>query len=190
MIFKIIYQTHWNYFSFISFIVLLLEYIFLITDNIEMNILLDSIDRKILGALQENGDLSSQALAEKIGLSPSPVWRRVKKLLSKGVIKGTVALLDPEKVGLQVMAIANVSLEDHHPNSVKDFDRVVRERPEILECYATSGQHDYTLKVICASIQAYDQLLSEHLMRCKAVHQVNTSFVLRNTKSTTALPLD
>lgn len=151
---------------------------------------MDSTDRKILNALQRDGQLSSQALAEQIGLSPSPAWRRVRKLEKSGVIAGTVALLDPEKVGLEVMAIANVSLEDHHPNSVAEFDRVVRERPEILECYATSGQHDYTLKVICASIRAYDKLLSEHLMRCKAVHQVNTSFVLRTTKSTTALPLD
>jgi len=151
---------------------------------------MDSIDRKILDALQRNGELSSQALAEKIGLSASPVWRRVRKLEQNGVIERTVALLNPEKVGLQVMAIANVSLEDHHPDSVADFDRVVRERPEILECYATSGQYDYMLKAICASIQAYDRLLSEHLMRCRAVHTVNTSFVLRTTKSTTALPLD
>ena len=151
---------------------------------------LDFTDRRILAALQKDGALSSQALAEKIGLSPSPVWRRVRKLQSKGVIRSTVALVDPEKIGLQVMAIANVSLEDHHPDSVKDFDRVVHERPEILECYATSGQYDYTLKVVCASIQAYDKLLGDHLMRCRAVHQVNTSFVLRNTKSTTALPLD
>lgn len=150
---------------------------------------MDAIDRKILDALQRDGELSSQALAEKIGLSASPVWRRVRKLEQSGVIARTVALLNPERVGLQVLAIANVSLEDHHPDSVADFDRVVRERPEILECYATSGQYDYMLKAICASIQAYDRLLSEHLMRCPAVHTVNTSFVLRTTKSTTALPL-
>jgi DNA-binding Lrp family transcriptional regulator len=151
---------------------------------------MDATDKKILNALQQNGQLSSQALADQIGLSPSPCWRRVRKLENNGVIDRTVALLNPEKVGLQVLAIANVSLEDHHPDSVKDFDRVVRERPEILECYATSGQYDYMLKAICASIQAYDKLLSEHLMRCKAVHTVNTSFVLRTTKSTTALPLE
>lgn len=151
---------------------------------------MDAVDRKILHALQRNGRLSSQALAEKVGLSPSPCWRRVRKLDRNGFITGTVALLDPEKLGLKVLAIANVSLEDHHPDSVADFDRIVRERPEILECYATSGQYDYTLKAICTSISAYDRLLGEHLMRCPAVHTVNTSFVLRTTKSTTALPLD
>lgn len=151
---------------------------------------MDATDRKILTELQRNGRLSNQALAERVGLSTSPCWRRVRKLENDGVIRGHVAVLDPEKVGLNVIAIANVSLEDHHPDSVAEFGRVVQERPEILECYATSGQYDYTLKVICASIRAYERLLAEHILRCKAVHTVNTSFVLRSTKSTTALPLD
>lgn len=150
---------------------------------------MDITDYRILRALQRDARLSSQALAERIGLSTSPCWRRLRKLHQEGVIRASVALLDPLKVGLEVMAIANVSLEDHHPDSVADFNKVVMERPEILECYATSGQYDYTLKVICESIAAYEQLLSEHIMRCKAVHTVNTSFVLRSTKNTTELPL-
>ena len=150
---------------------------------------MDKVDFRILNALQDDGRLSSQALAEQVGLSTTPCWRRLRKLEQSGVIRGTVALLDPAKVDLHVMAIANVSLEDHHPDSVAEFDRIVRESPEILECYATSGQYDYTLKVVCASIVAYDQLLNQRIMRCQAVHQVNTSFVLRNTKNTTALPL-
>ena len=150
---------------------------------------MDSIDYRILRALQRDGGLSSQALAERVGLSTSPCWRRLRKLQDERVIRANVALLDPAKVGLEVAAIANVSLEDHHPDSVAHFGRVVEERPEILECYATSGQYDYTLKVICASIAAYDRLLSEHIMRCKAVHTVNTSFVLRSIKNTTELPL-
>ncbi|NRB71400.1 MAG: Lrp/AsnC family transcriptional regulator [Xanthomonadales bacterium] len=150
---------------------------------------MDRVDFKILSALQGNGRLSSQALAEKVGLSSSPCWRRVRRLEEAGVIQATVALVDAAQVGLHVTAIAMVSLEDHHPDSVAEFDRVVQERPEILECHATSGQHDYTLKVVCASIQAYDQLLSRWIMPCKAVHTVNTSFVLRSSKCTTALPL-
>jgi DNA-binding Lrp family transcriptional regulator len=150
---------------------------------------LDRIDLRILDELQRDGRLSSQALAERVGLSTSPCWRRVRRLESAGVLTGQVALVDPVKVGLHVIAIAFVSLEDHHPDSVAEFDTVVRERPEILECYATSGQYDYLLKVICESIVAYDQVLNRHLLRCKAVHTVNTSFVLRSTKDTTALPL-
>ena len=150
---------------------------------------MDKTDFRILHELQRDGRISSQTLAERVGLSSSPCWRRVRKLEQDGVITAHVALLDPVKVGLHVIAIAFVSLEDHHPDSVAEFDRVVRDCPEILECYATSGQYDYLLKVICASIIAYDRLLSEQLLRCKAVHTINTSFVLRSTKGTTALPL-
>jgi len=151
---------------------------------------MDKMDYRILGELQRNGRLSSQALAERVGLSTSPCWRRVRRLEDQGVIRANVAILEPEKVGLHVTTIANVSLEDHHPDSVAEFDRMVQERPEILECYATSGQQDYTLKVICKSIAAYDKLLNEHILRCKAVHTVSTSIVLRGTKHTTSLPLE
>jgi Lrp/AsnC family leucine-responsive transcriptional regulator len=150
---------------------------------------MDKIDYRILGELQRDGSLSSQALAERVGLTTSPCWRRVRRLQKQGVIRANVAILEPEKVGLHVTAIANISLEDHHPDSVKEFDRMVARRPEILECYATSGQQDYTLKVICESIATYDRLLNEHILRCKAVHTVSTSIVLRGTKHTTCLPL-
>jgi DNA-binding Lrp family transcriptional regulator len=150
---------------------------------------MDRTDYRILHELQSDNRISSQELAERVGLSTSPCWRRVRKLETDGVIAGYVAVLDPLKLGLNVMALAFVSLEDHHPDSVAEFDRVVRERAEILECYTTSGQYDYLLKVICESIGAYDELLNQHLLRCKAVHTVNTSFVLRSIKDTTALPL-
>ena len=136
---------------------------------------MDKVDFKILSALQGNGRLSSQALAEKVGLSSSPCWRRVRRLEEAGVIQATVALVDAAQVGLHVTAIAMVSLEDHHPDSVAEFDRVVQERPEILECHATSGQHDYTLKVVCASIQAYalqGGAYGQHLL-CVAFKQVH-----------------
>ena len=105
------------------------------------------------------------------------------------MIAANVAILDPVSLGLDVIAFAQVSLEDHHPDSVLEFDRMVKDLPEIQECHAMSGQHDYQLKVICESIGAYDQLLSKHILRVKAVHTVNTSFVLRTNKNTTAIPL-
>ena len=150
---------------------------------------MDKTDIRILAELQKNGRLSSQALAAKVGLSTSPCWRRVRRMEKAGIISGSVAILDPESVGLHVVAFAQVSLEDHHPDSVQEFDRMVKDLPEILECHAMSGQHDYQLKVICESIGAYDRLLSEHILRVRAVHTVNTSFVLRTNKSTTVLPL-
>lgn len=150
---------------------------------------MDKTDIRILAELQKNGRLSSQALAAKVGLSTSPCWRRVRRMEKSGIIAGNVAILDPESVGLHVVAFAQVSLEDHHPDSVQEFDRMVKDLPEILECHAMSGQHDYQLKVICRSIGDYDRLLSEHILPVKAVHTVNTSFVLRTNKSTTVLPL-
>jgi len=151
---------------------------------------MDKTDLRILAELQKDGTLSSQALAEKVGLSTSPCWRRVRKLEEDRVLSTTVAILDPEKIGLDVIAIAAVSLEDHHPMSIREFDEMVAGRPEILESYAMSGQHDYHLKVVCKSIRAYERLLREHIMPCRAVHHVNTSFVLRSNKYTTALPLE
>ena len=151
---------------------------------------MDKTDLRILAELQADGRLSSQALAEKVGLSTSPCWRRVRKLEEDRVIRKTVAILDPEKIGLDVIAVAAVSLEDHRPDSVRAFDDMVASRPEILECYAMSGQHDYHLKIACKSIQAYERLLREHIMPCRAVHHVSTGFVLRKNKYTTALPLE
>ena len=151
---------------------------------------MDKTDLKILAELQADGTLSSQALAEKIGLSTSPCWRRVRKLEEDRVISARVEILDPEKIGLDVIAVAAVVLEDRHPDSVRQFDEMVSNRPEILECYAMSGQHDYHMKVACKSIRAYEVLLREHILACKAVDYVNTSFVLRSKKYTTALPLD
>jgi DNA-binding Lrp family transcriptional regulator len=151
---------------------------------------MDRTDFRILAELQADGTLSSQALAEKVGLSTSPCWRRVRKLEEDRVIANTVAILDPEKIGLDVIAVAAVALEDRRLDSVRQFDEMVADRPEILECYAMSGQHDYHMKVVCKSIRAYEVLLREHIMACKAVDYVNTSFVLRNKKYTTALPLE
>ncbi len=150
---------------------------------------MDEVDRKILTELQRDGRLSSQALAERVNLSTTPCWRRVKRLEKDGVITGYVSTVDPRKVGLDVIAFANVSLEDHHPDSVGEFDRVVRECPNILEAHALSGQHDYLLKIICESIGAYDRLLSDTILQCRAVHTVSTGFVLRSTKSATELPM-
>ena len=151
---------------------------------------MDRTDLRILAALQADGTLSSQALAKKVGLSTSPCWRRVRKLQEDRVISNTVAILDPKKIGLDVIAVVAVALEDRHPDSVRQFDEMVANRPEILECYVMSGRHDYHMKVACKNMRAYEVLMREHIMACKAVDYVHTSVVLRSKKYTTALPLD
>ncbi len=150
---------------------------------------LDKFDVLILRALQENARLSNNDLAEKIGLSPSPCWRRVKRLEESGIITGHITLLDPAAVGITILAYAQVSLEDHHPETVIEFDRFIQASPLVLECCSTSGGYDFLLKIVSADMTAYETFLSSELLPLNGVQSVNTSFVLNQKKSTTALPL-
>ncbi|MFO1467495.1 MAG: Lrp/AsnC family transcriptional regulator [Steroidobacteraceae bacterium] len=151
--------------------------------------LLDRFDLQILDALQADGRLSNHDLAERIGLSPAPCWRRVRRLESEGLIDGYTARLSQERLGLSVTAFTFVSLENHHPGSVEAFDRVIRERPEVQECYSLSGQHDFLLRIIARDLASYEQFLSEHLLRIASVRSASTSFVLKTKKFTSRLPL-
>jgi len=150
---------------------------------------LDKFDVLILQELQKNARLSNNDLAEKIGLSPSPCWRRVKRLEESGIIAGHITLLNPTAVGIHILAYAQVSLEDHHPETVVEFDRFIQDSPHVLECCSTSGGYDFLLKIVSADMAAYETFLSSELLPLKGVQSVNTSFVLNQKKSTTALPL-
>lgn len=150
---------------------------------------LDAKDRALLRELQRDGRLSNQELARRVDLSTSPCWRRVRQLETDGVITGYVALVDPERVGLSVLAYAHVSLDNHHVDTVASFDDLVNELPEVLECCAMSGEYDYLLKVRTRSMEAYEHFLRGGLLRHNGVRAVNTSFVLSQRKSTTALPV-
>ena len=108
---------------------------------------MDQYDVAILVELQKDGRLSNRELSERIGLSPTPCWRRVRDLESDGVIQRYAALLDPVAIGIQVTALANVILEDHHPDTVAEFDTTIATIPEVLECHMLSGDYDYALKI-------------------------------------------
>ena len=150
---------------------------------------LDRYDRRILELLQADGRLSNQELAEKIGLSPAPCWRRVRRLEAAGLIEGYSANLNPHKLGLTVTAFTFVSLENHHPGSVEAFDRVIRDCPEVMECHSLSGQHDFLLRIVAADLAAYESFLSTHVLGIASVRSASTSFVLKSQKSTTRIPL-
>ncbi len=150
---------------------------------------LDRYDLAILGALQRDGRLANRALAEQVALSAAPCWRRVRALEAGGVIRRYAALLEPAAVGLDLLAFAHVSLQDHQPASVAPFDRAVREAPEVLECYMTSGDYDYILKIVAPDMPRFERFLSQVLLRVPSVRMVNTRFVLRRDKETTELPL-
>ncbi|MEM7280125.1 MAG: Lrp/AsnC family transcriptional regulator [Pseudomonadota bacterium] len=151
---------------------------------------LDKTDKRILGLLQRVGRLSNRELAAKVSLSPSPCWRRLKELESQGFIKGYAAMLDPEALGLGVTAFTHVSLDNHHPATLKEFHGAIMDCPEVLECHMTSGDHDYTLKVIAKDLASYQSFLSQRLMSVKGVRSVNSSFCLKQHKLTTALPIE
>ena len=150
---------------------------------------LDKLDLAILEQLQSNARLSNNELAEKVGLSASPCWRRVKRLEEHGVIKGYVALLEPEYTGTPISAYAHISLTDHRPESVLQFDEFVQDCDLILECCSLSGQYDYLLKIVSRSMGEYEHFISSELLHLPGVQSVNTSFVLDQKKYTTALPL-
>lgn len=150
---------------------------------------LDATDLRILAEIQEDGRLSNQDLATRVGLSPAPCWRRLKRLEESGLIQRYVGLLDSEALGLSITVFASVSLENHHVDTVRLFDELVSNCEEVLECYSMSGQSDYLIKVVARNMTHYEEFLSQRLMVCPAVRAVNTSFVLKRKKYTTALPV-
>ncbi len=151
---------------------------------------LDRPDIAILEALQEDGRLSNRDLAKKVSLSPSPSWRRLRALEEAGVISHYSAVVNREEVGLSIMGFAHVTLHDHRSENVKKFDQAILGAPQVLECHATSGEHDYMLKVVAPDMASYQDFLSSYLLKIGVVRTVNTSFVLKQQKSTTALPMD
>ena len=151
---------------------------------------LDRVDRRILDELQAHARISNQDLAKRVGLSSAQCWRRLRRLEEEGFIASYATLLNPSAIGLPILAYAQVTLENHHPESVRQFDQLVAHRPEVLECHSMSGSNDYLLRIVAGSIEAYEHFLSTHVLQTKAVRSVNTSFVLRTKKYTTRLPLD
>jgi len=136
---------------------------------------LDRLERRILRLLQENGRLSNRELAEQIGLSPSPCWRRLKGLEEEGYIQQYTALLDREKLGFSATGFAHVSLENHHQATVAAFDEAIEQWPEVMECYMTSGNYDYMLKIVAVDMTAFERFLSTRLLLLPAIRTVNTS---------------
>lgn len=151
---------------------------------------LDRYDRRILEILQQEGRLSNQDLADRIGLSPSPCLRRVRALEEAGLIAGYRALLDAQRLGLTLTAILSISMDRHTPERFARFDAAVAEIPEIQECLLITGRDaDYHLKVVVRDMDAYQDLLLNKLTRIEGVAGVHSSFVLRRIVERTSLPI-
>jgi len=151
---------------------------------------LDRYDRKILEIVQQDGRISNQDLADRIGLSPSPCLRRVRALVEARLITGYRALLDARKLGLSLMALIHISMDQHTPERFANFEARVAENPEVLECLLITGQDaDYQLKVVVRDMDAYQELLLNRITRIPGVTGVHSSFVLRRVVDQTALPV-
>jgi Lrp/AsnC family transcriptional regulator, leucine-responsive regulatory protein len=152
---------------------------------------LDRTDARILRALQQDGGLTNQQLAEQVGLSPSPCSRRVQKLEQAGVILRRETVLDPRKLGLDLTVMIQISMDRHTPERFANFEATVGEYPEVQQCYLVTGQEaDYLLKVVVPDIDHYQQFLLNKITRIEGVSGVHSSFVMRRVIDTSALPLD
>lgn len=151
---------------------------------------LDKFDRQILRILQTEGRISNQDLAERIGLSPAPCLRRVRQLEEGGYITGYRAKVDPKRLGLSLMALIHISMDQHTPERFAHFEAEVGAIPEVLECLLITGQDaDYQLKVVVADMDAYQELLLNRITRIQGVSGVHSSFILRRVIDHTALPV-
>jgi Lrp/AsnC family leucine-responsive transcriptional regulator len=151
---------------------------------------LDNYDKRILEVLQQEGRISNQELADRIGLSPSPCLRRVRALEQAGIIAGYRAMLDARRLGLNLIAFVSISMDRHTPERFTNFDRIVAGLPEVLECSLITGRDaDYQLKIVVRDMDAYQDLLLNTLTRIEGVSGVHSSFVLRQVIERTALPV-
>ena len=157
------------------------------------NLDLDRIDRRILDLLQADAKLSNLDLAARVGLSPSPCLRRVKRLEETGLIRGYVALLDAQKLGLGLTAYATVRMDKHSDSpkrsALMNFRDVVQGWNEVVACYAMTGEMDYLLRVQTVDLDHYSRFVMDRLLRHPSVLDVRSSFMLERIKDTTAVPL-
>lgn len=153
------------------------------------NLTIGAVDLRILKALQENARLSNVELSEKVNLSPSQCYRRLRRLEEAGVVQGYTVRVDPETVGLDVTAFVSVSLGKHGENPAARFAESVRDIPEILECHSVTGEADYLLRVTAPDLKAFSDFLMHRLMSIPGVDSVRSSIALECIKRQTALPL-
>ena len=150
---------------------------------------LDAIDRRLLAALQRDGRMTNDRLAEVAALSPSACHRRVQRMEREGIVDGYVALLDPRKVGLPTTVFVEITLSTQADEVLDAFERAVATIPDVLECHLMAGSADYLLKVVARDTDDFAQIHRRHLARLPGVAQMQSSFALRRVRASTALPL-
>lgn len=152
--------------------------------------MLDAFEKLILRVLQRDGRASTQALSDAVGLSPSPCWRRVKRLEEDGYITRYAAIVDGKKLGLSALAHVQVSLLDHDQSSINIFQAFIDRSEQVLECASITGDFDYILKVAAKDPESLEQFIMHSLLGLKVVRTTTTIFILRQMKVSGALPVD
>ncbi len=150
---------------------------------------IDKIDRQILALMQEDASLPIQKIADRVGLSVNPCWRRIRQMEATGVIQGRVALVDPQKVGLGLTVYVRIKTREHSAAWARTLNEVIAAMPEILECHRIGGDVDYLLKVIVPDIAGYDRTYKELIDRLPSLADVSALFSMERLKSTTGLPI-
>lgn len=150
---------------------------------------LDDIDRRILAELQRDGRLSNVELAARVGLSASPCLARVRRLEREGILKGYVALVSPEALGLAITVFIQVALERQSERTLEIFETRVRAFPEVMECYLMTGDSDYLLRLVAPDVQALQRFIIQDLTTIPGVANIRSSFALKQVAYRTALPL-
>ncbi|MGB8602108.1 MAG: Lrp/AsnC family transcriptional regulator [Rhizomicrobium sp.] len=151
---------------------------------------LDATDLKLLGLMQEDAALSVADLAEKVGMSQSPCWRRVQRLKDEGYITRQVTLLDRRKLGLNTQVFARIKLSAHGRANLTDFSKAVAAFSEVMECYVLMGGDDFLLRIVTKDVEAYERFFYDRLSQLPGVQEINSAIALSDVKATTALPLE
>ena len=149
---------------------------------------LDAIDRQLLAILQSDVSLSIEELAERVGLTKTPCWRRIQKLEKSGIIRRKVALLDAEVLGLPVSVFAQVKTNQHSAEWADSFASAMAELPEVVDCYRLAGDYDYILRIVVSDVAAYDRFYKKLIAR-SGIADVASTFAMEQIKSTTQLPI-
>ena len=150
---------------------------------------LDHIDHKILKHLQENARITNADLADKVGLSPTPCLRRLRRLENDGIIKGYHTEVNREALGVNVTVIILVKLEREDDKTLREFENAIKDREEVMECYLVTGKFDYFIRVLIPTLSAYESFLSETILRMPNIATVESSFTLREVTRKIVMPL-
>jgi DNA-binding Lrp family transcriptional regulator len=156
---------------------------------IEQNISLDRYSLHILAELQRDARQTVQQMAERVGLSATPCWKRIKEMEAAGVITGYTALVNRETVGLNLAVVVEANISQHSEDLVRKFEAAVAASPQIVRCLATTGQSDYILTVLVAGIKEYEAFLHDTIFKLPGVTHVRSSIVLKEVKAVVALPV-